>query len=205
MMEVQKHRLHNPRLNKIVEHNITRLQALRDELDSSKDFKNRLADSITGWSGSMTFVALHVVWFAAWVAVNAGWTPLRAFDPYPFQLLTMIVSLEAIFLATFVLISQNREAEIQSERNELDLQIDLLAEYEVTRVLALVHAIAQHLGLKAGEDEELDELMRNVAPEAVVRELQQRKLESKQRHRGDVAPAGTVAGSNHGRGTPAGA
>jgi uncharacterized membrane protein len=190
MVEAHHRRLHNPRLNKIVEINIARLQALRDELDSRKDFKDRLADQITAWSGSMTFVVLHVAWFAAWVAVNAGWTPLHPFDPFPFPLLTMVVSLEAIFLATFVLISQNREAEIESDRNELDLQIDLLAEYEVTRILNLVQAIAEHLGLDAAHDPELDELQRNVAPEAVIRELQQRKEEATGAGPTGASPAG---------------
>jgi uncharacterized membrane protein len=147
-------------------------------LELGKDFKDRLAEQITRWSGSMTFLVLHAVWFGAWVVINAGWTPLRPFD-HGFELLTMIVSLEAIFLTTFVLIAQNREAEVESERNELDLQIDLLAEYELTRVLTLVDAIADHLGLKVGEDPELDELKRDVAPEAVVKELQQRKIDAR--------------------------
>lgn len=188
MLEVHERRLHNPRLNSIVERNIATLQELRAELESAKDFKDRVADQITAWSGSMTFVALHVAWFAAWVAINAGWTPLRRFDPFPFPLLTMIVSLEAIFLATFVLISQNRQAEIDSDRNELDLQIDLLAEYEMTRMLTLVGAIADHLGLDCAKDPELAELKRNVAPEAVVKELQQRKQERKQGANGSGPP-----------------
>ena len=179
MMEVRERRLNNPRLNSIVERNIATLNELRSELESGKDWKDRLADQITAWSGSMTFVGLHVAWFVSWVAINAGWTPLKPFDAFPFPLLTMVVSLEAIFLSTFVLISQNRQAEVDSDRNELDLQIDLLAEYELTRVLTLVDAIAGHLGLEAARDPELDELKRNLAPEAVVKELQQRKQESK--------------------------
>jgi uncharacterized membrane protein len=176
--ELRSSRLHNPRLNSIVERNIHRLQELRDELELTKGLKDRLAEQITRWSGSMTFLVLHAVWFGAWIAINAGWTPLHPFDK-GFELLTMIVSLEAIFLTTFVLIAQNREAEVDSDRNELDLQIDLLAEYELTRVLTLVDAIADHLGLKVAEDPELDELKRDVAPEAVVKELQQRKLDAR--------------------------
>jgi len=182
--ELHSSRLDNPRLNSIVERNIHRLQELRDELELSKDFKDRLAEQITRWSGSMTFIVLHAIWFAAWIAINAGWTPLHRFDP-GFQMLTMIVSLEAIFLTTFVLVAQNREAEVDSERNELDLQIDLLAEYELTRVLTLVDAIADHLGIHVARDPELDELKREVKPEAVVKELQQRKAEAKQ---GNGAP-----------------
>jgi uncharacterized membrane protein len=176
--DLHSSRLDNPRLNSIVERKFRRLQELRDELELGKGFKDRLAEQITRWSGSMTFIVLHAVWFAAWIAINAGWTPLHKFDP-GFQMLTMIVSLEAIFLTTFVLVAQNREAEVDSERNELDLQIDLLAEYELTRVLTLVDSIADHLGLKVAEDPELDELERDVAPEAVVKELQQRKLDAR--------------------------
>ena len=199
MAELHTARLHNPRLNSIVERNIKSLQDLRDELELSKDFKDHLAEQITRWSGSMTFLVLHVVWFAAWVAINAGWTPLRQFDP-GFELLTMIVSLEAIFLTTFVLIAQNRQAEVDSERNELDLQIDLLAEYELTRVLTLVDAIAAHLGLKVGEDPALDELKRDVAPEAVVKELQQRRHDARQRANGH-RPAGPSPGASAGEST----
>ena len=194
MLEVHERRLHNPRLNRIVEKNIATLHELRQELDSGRSLKDRLADWITSWSGSMSFVVLHVLWFGAWIAINCHWTPLRHFDPYPFQLLTMIVSLEAIFLATFVLISQNREAEIQSDRNELDLQIDLLAEYELTRVLTLVDAIAAHLGLDVANDPELADLKQNVAPEAVVKELQHRKEESRKRQNGGRRP-GDAAGA----------
>jgi uncharacterized membrane protein len=167
----------NPRLQTIVERNIRTLFDLRAELEESKDIKDRLADWVTAWSGSISFVAGHVVWFAVWIAVNLGWTPVRAFDPPPFSMLTLVVSLEAIFLATFVLISQNRQAEVDSQRNDLDLQIDLLAEYELTRVLTLVDAIADHLGIEIAKDPELDELKRDVTPEAVVKEMQQRKTQ----------------------------
>ena len=188
LAEAHQRHLENPRLNSIVERNIRRLQELREELDSRKDFKDRLAEQITRWTGSMTFLVLHVIWFTVWIVINEGWTPLRRFD-HEYGLLTMIVSLEAIFLTTFVLITQNRQAEIDSDRNELDLQIDLLAEYELTRVLVLVHAIADHLGIKSEQDPEFDELKRNVAPEAVVKELQQRKQEARNRSRnGGRAP-----------------
>ena len=172
--------LKNPRLNSIVQRNIDRLEELRAEIDHNKCFKDRLAEQITRWSGSMTFLVLHALWFAAWIVMNETFPVARRFDP-GFTMLTMIVSLEAIFLTVFVLISQNRQSEVDSERNELDLQIDLLAEYELTRVLTLVDAIADHMGLKVGGDPDLDELKRDVAPEAVVRELQQRKEEARQR------------------------
>ena len=86
----------------------------------------------------------------------------------------MIVSLEAIFLLTFVLVSQNRQAELADRRSEMDLQIDLLAEYEMTRLLALVDAIAKKLDVSAGDDGELAELMEDVKPEELLQELEER-------------------------------
>ena len=108
---------------------------------------------------------------------NLGGFGLTIFDPYPFGLLTMIVSLEAIFLATFVLLSQNRQAEDAEQRAELDLQINLLSEHEITRILTLVDAIADHLGLEAGQDPELDELKMDVKADAVLKEMEDRKKE----------------------------
>src|SRR5258706_14097425 len=116
----------------------------------------------------MIFVYIHVAWFGIWLAINLGWPLLKPFDPYPFNLLTMIVSLEAILLATFVLISQNRISEIADQRADLDLQINLLAEDEITRVLTLGDAIADHLGLEGGRDPEGEELQNEVPPEVVV-------------------------------------
>ena len=97
-----------------------------------------LADAITSLSGSMLFVYLHILWFGAWLLVNTGHMGIKPFDPFPYGLLTMIVSLEAIFLSTFVLISQNRFSDAADRRAELSLQIGLLAEHEITRVLQML-------------------------------------------------------------------
>jgi uncharacterized membrane protein len=111
------------------------------------------AEQISDWiawkAGSGPVLALHVVWFGAWVAANVGMIPgIRSFDPFPFPFLTMTVSLEAIFLALFVLASQNRLARQTDKRSHLDLQINLLAERETTAVLQLLQDIAQHLGVQ---------------------------------------------------------
>jgi len=90
-----------------------------------RQFQDRAADKITAFAGSMLFVYLHVIWFTAWLVVNV--TPWR-FDPYPFGLLTLIVSLEAIFLSTFVMISQNREATRSNLRSEIDFETNVLSE-----------------------------------------------------------------------------
>jgi uncharacterized membrane protein len=103
------------------------------------------------------------------------WRPgFEPFDPFPFGLLTTAVSLEAIFLSTFVLISQNRQAQLADRRAELDLQVNLLADYEMTRVLMLVDGIAKKIGCDDCNDEELAELKEDVKPEELLSELEAR-------------------------------
>ena len=97
--------------------------------------QNRVADAITDFAGTMQFVYIHAVWFAGWVACNEGWFGRAAvFDPYPFGLLTMIVSLEAIFLSTFVMISQNRQAAREKVRADLDFETNIRSEIWSTHI-----------------------------------------------------------------------
>jgi uncharacterized membrane protein len=107
---------------------------------------DRAADAVTAFCGSISFIWTHVVWFVGWIGFNvlAGG---RTFDPFPFPLLTLVVSLEAIFLSTFILISENRQARIGDRRNQLDLQINLLAEQENTKMLKLLRRIAEQVGV----------------------------------------------------------
>ncbi len=161
-----------------VQRNIQTLAEVRRQMEKRRGIQDRIADLITNFSGSTVFLYLHVAWFGAWVIVNMGYLEqfgVVPFDPYPFGLLTMIVSLEAIFLSTFVLISQQRLSEIQDDRADLDLQIDLLAEYEITKILTIVDAIAHKLGLHAGKDSELKELKTEIKPERILQEIGQRK------------------------------
>jgi uncharacterized membrane protein len=115
----------------------------------------QLSDAITSFSGSMPFIVLHVAWFSAWILLNVPGTPWGRFDPFPFGLLTMIVSLEAIFLSTFVLVTQNRQAAAADRRARVDLQVNVIAEREVTRLIQLVAEIHKHLGLPEPEEAEL--------------------------------------------------
>ncbi len=130
---------------------ITRLEG-RDEIQMG--WSDHLANTVTALSGSMLFVWLHIAWFAAWIVMNTPGLGLR-FDPFPFGFLTMVVSLEAIFLSTFVLISQNRQAIRADRRAKVDLQVNLIAEQEVTKLIQLVAAIHDHLGLRNEPDQEL--------------------------------------------------
>ncbi|HEU4453091.1 MAG TPA: DUF1003 domain-containing protein, partial [Longimicrobium sp.] len=120
-----------PRLAGVVERNIKALLARRQMEDQEKTFQDRMADRITRFTGSMLFVFIHLTIFGAWIVINLGGTPLPKFDE-SFVVLAMVASVEAIFLSTFVLISQNRMQELADKRADLDLQVSLLAEHEIT-------------------------------------------------------------------------
>ena len=142
--------------------------------------QERLARRITDFAGSMAFIYLHLALVGAWVAINLGLVPaLRRFDP-TFVILATVASVEAIFLSTFVLITQNRSAAQADRRAKLDLQINLLAEHEITRLISLVKAIADRLEVERADDPELNELERDVAPEAVRQELAEDEGEEKE-------------------------
>jgi uncharacterized membrane protein len=175
MKEAQLARCRNPNLADVVERNICTLIDMREEFERSKSLQDRAADALTALSGSMLFVYFHALWFAVWIGVNLGWLGIKRFDPFPFGLLTMIVSLEAIFLSTFVLVSQNRMSVVADKRADLDLQINLLSEHEITRILTLVDAMAHRMGITAGQDAELKELEKDVAPKVVLDQIEQQE------------------------------
>jgi uncharacterized membrane protein len=157
-----------PGLSPVLERNIRSLQLRRERDEARSGWQERAADAITRFTGSMAFVFLHLAAFGFWIIANLGWVPgVPAWDP-SFVVLAMIASVEAIFLSTFVLISQNRMAAAADKRADLDLQISLLAEHEITRLIALVSALSDHIGVKTEVDEEVGELKQDVAPEAVL-------------------------------------
>ncbi|HEU4564841.1 MAG TPA: DUF1003 domain-containing protein [Gemmatimonadaceae bacterium] len=165
--------------SRIVERNIRALLERRAEEDETKSREARIADTITRFTGSMPFVYLHLVIFGGWILINLGIVPgMRPFDP-SFVTLAMVASVEAIFLSTFVLISQNRMAALADKRADLDLQVSLLAEHEVTRLLRLTAAMAERMGIAEALDPEIDELARDVEPEKVLErmEAQEREFE----------------------------
>lgn len=156
----------------IVERNIRALLARRRAEEEAKRLEERIADRITRFTGSMLFVYLHLALFSFWILTNIGWLPLPRFDP-SFVILAMFASVEAIFLSTFVLISQNRMATLADKRADLDLQVSLLAEHEITRLITLVTAMAERMGIEASQDPELPELAQDVAPERVLEEMEE--------------------------------
>ena len=157
----------------VMRRNIHALLAVRRELDRRKTLQEKVADAITGFTGSMLFVYLHALLFGGWLVVNTGLIAgIAPFDPFPFVMLAMIASVEAIFLSTFVLISQNRMAALANKRADLDLQVNLLAEHEITRLVELVDGIARHLDVHGHGDPNLEELKRNVRPEVVLQAIE---------------------------------
>ncbi len=162
----------SPGLAQVVERNIQALLLHRREQEGSRTRQERLADAVTRFTGSLKFVYIHLVLFGLWILINLGWIPgVPRFDP-SFVVLAMVASVEAIFLSTFVLITQNRMAGLADKRADLDLQISLLAEHEITRLITLVTAIAERLELDAARNPELAELSQDVAPERVMEKME---------------------------------
>lgn len=162
-----------PELRDVVARNIRALVQERRKFEARKSRQERIADAITRFTGSMAFVYLHATFFGGWLLLNSGIFPwIRPWDPFPFVMLAMEASVEAIFLSTFVLISQNRMQELADRRADLDLHINLLAEHEVTKLLAVADAVATKLGIESAEREVIDALKKDVEPEAVLREIE---------------------------------
>lgn len=158
----------------VLERNIEALIARRRAEEAEKTLQDRVADVITRFTGSMLFVYIHVLLFATWIMINLGWTPLPRFDP-SLVILAMFASVEAIFLSTFVLISQNRMAALNDKRADLDLQISLLSEHEITRILQLVVEIADQVGVKQPQVPGLDQLVKDVDPGVVLDRLEEQE------------------------------
>lgn len=155
-------------LSSALDRNIDALVRRQREIAASASFEQRLAETITRFTGSMVFVYLHLALFGFWILANIGWIPgVPRWDP-SLVILAMAASVEAIFLSTFVLISQNRMSKTADERANLNLQISLLNEHETTKLIALVAAIADRLDVRSEVDAEVEELKRDVAPEAVL-------------------------------------
>jgi uncharacterized membrane protein len=157
---------------KVVERNIRALLEQRQEQQGSRSRQEKIADAVTRFTGSMRFVYIHLAVFGTWIVINLGWLPgVPRFDP-SFVVLAMVASVEAIFLSTFVLISQNRMSALADKRADLDLQVSLLAEHEITRLITLVTAMAERMGVDQAHDPELSELSRDVRPEKVMETME---------------------------------
>lgn len=147
-------------------------------MEASATLEERLASAITRFSGSMRFVYVHLAIYGAWIVLNLGWVPgVQSWDP-TFVVLAMIASVEAIFLSTFILITQNRMSAAADRRAELDLQVSLLAEAEITKLVELVSEVADRMGVLGARHAELDEMKQRVVPEAVLDAIEEEAAEA---------------------------
>ncbi len=159
-------------LSSALRRNIEALEERRRQEAAAAPAEARVAEAITRFTGSMRFVYVHLALYGAWILANLGAVPgVPRFDP-SFVVLAMVASVEAIFLSTFVLISQNRMAAAADKRADLDLHISLLTEHELTKLVALVAALAERAGVRADADPEIEEVKKDVAPEAVLDEIE---------------------------------
>ena len=155
----------------VLDRNIRALLDRRQREERRAPWEERIADRITGFAGSMRFVLIHLLLFGGWIVWNLPSTGLPRFDP-SYVVLAMAASVEAIFLSTFILISQNRMQAIADRRADLDLQVNLLSEHEITHLLRLTKAIAERLQVQESESPELRDLARDVDPEKVLEHIE---------------------------------
>ena len=147
-----------------------------EEALERRSSSERLADAVGGFTGSLPFVLFHLVLMVAWLLINSGKIlSLPPFDPYPFSLLGVIVAVEAVILSSFILMRQNRMMRRGERRDHLNLQVDLLAEKEITKLLQMVRALCGHMGLQnIMADKEIRELSQNTSIESLSQTLEDR-------------------------------
>ena len=160
-------------LDDLTRRNIETIGELEEAAQATRTVTDRMADVITRFAGSMPFVYLHVIWFATWIIFNTA--PIVPdswqIDPFPFTFLTFVVSLEAIFLSTFILISQNHEERLAEKRNHLDLQINRLSEQENSKMLLMLQAIHDRLGIP-DNDPEVELLEEATRPDSLIEQIE---------------------------------
>ena|SRR3989344_1349963 len=159
------------------------IKSFEREAREARSTIDTFADSVTHFFGSGACIAFHAIFFCAWIVANAGVVVgITPFDPFPFTFLTMIVSLEAIFLSTFVLMNQNRQSRVDELREEVDLNVNLIAEEEVTKILKLLARLCRHMGISTENDPELHQMMQPLRSEEIEAELKSQVWQMKNDH-----------------------
>jgi uncharacterized membrane protein len=159
-------------VDELTQRNVEIIRNLEEAAKRERSHSDIVAEAVANFCGSMRFVWVHIFWFGGWVLINVV-PGIKHIDPFPFNFLTLVVSLEAIFLSTFILISQNHDMRISERRNHLDLQINLLSEQENTKMIAMLQAIADKVGADWSGDPHLEALGEETEPERVARQIQQ--------------------------------
>lgn len=141
----------------------SRLGALKSNLDINQSRSDRLAIFIANFFGSITFLCLCVLFFIFWITMNVGLVPgLKPVDPYPFPALEMSVSIFAVVLSVSVLTSQNRQGRMEKLRDQVEFEVNVRAENEITKVLAMLHEIQKKMGINSDADDELEQMKENL-------------------------------------------
>ena len=157
-------------VEELTQKNIETIHRLEEATKAKQTATERIAKFIADFCGSMLFVWVHIVWFGGWIVVNLV-PGITHFDEFPFTFLTLVVSLEAIFLSTFILISQNQETRLAERNNQLDLQINLLTEQENTKMLQILRQIAEKLDIDIKGDPSLKVLEQSTRPDRLVKQI----------------------------------
>jgi uncharacterized membrane protein len=168
----------------------TSVAELEERERAPRTFGEWLAEGVTFFSGSLRFVALNALWFTVWIVWNTGVAGVPVFDPYPFTFLTFAVSLEAIFLSTFVLISQNRQSLRADRRSMIDLQVNVIAERELTKILKIVADVHGHVGANAQHDPETQAMLNELRVEDLEQGLSEAEEEAAARSPHPSHPSG---------------
>jgi len=154
--------------------NVSAIAEMEREATACRSVGERMGDVIARHAGRLWFISAHAIWFAGWILLNASFVPrIHPFDPFPYQFLTFVVSLEAIFLSLFILMSQNRGSKQADSRSHLDLQINLLAEQESTKMLQMLQKLCEHHNLTIADDPEVELLKNPTQPEMLLKELKE--------------------------------
>ena len=160
-------------VEQLTQQNVATVSNLEESAREQRTSTDRIAEAIANFCGSMTFVWVHVIWFGGWILLNSI-PGIPHIDQFPFTFLTLVVSLEAIFLSTFILISQNLETRVSERRSHLDLQLNLLSEQENTKMIAILLAIAEKVGADLSHDPHIEALTEETLPERLIEQIEER-------------------------------
>lgn len=181
---------HHPRsVEELTKQNVDIVVELEEAAKAQRTTADRVADVISDFCGSMIFVWVHVAWFVIWIGLNTLMPKSMHFDKFPFTFLTLVVSLEAIFLSTFILISGNHQTRLSERRNHLDLQINLLSEQENTKMLQLLTLIADKVGVPLDDHPDVKVLEESTRPDQLVAQIESAVAETTRREKENGVPA----------------
>lgn len=153
------------------------LKSIKAKAAAKRTLLEKIADTMTAYFGSMVFLAMNALLFVVWILINTNKIPsIDAFDPFPFNLLTTLVSLEAIILAIFVLVSQNRSEKVDDLREETNLQLNLIEERELTKIIKMLVIVLEKQGVDLSKDPELHKMLQPISEEEIERSLEKEIL-----------------------------